>query len=211
MLPTSLDAVDLYDAQGRNLSPVKSDESAMPPVIQDMRPTVIQERGHAHLYVFAPFHTDFRQAQKLGYAGLKIDLLEELRRLRKFRYLDLSSLHFEAREGERFLLADITRQLRFQPVANPETRALQKIATRSFIELALLIAASSLLGYFALLSVVAKPLRRVSDHIESMKRGQGSFLYGVFRLTEITEHPGEGGDHSATLHPDDLGERPLGR
>jgi len=181
VLPASLDAVDLYDPQGRNLSPAKSGESAMPPVIQDMRPTVIQERGHAHLYVFAPFHADSRHAQKLGYAGLKIDLLEELRGLRKFRYLDLTSLYFDAHEGERILLADIMQQLRFQPVANPETRALQKIATRSFFELALLIAASSLLGYFALLSVVAKPLRRVSDHIETMKRGQGGFLDASYR------------------------------
>jgi diguanylate cyclase (GGDEF)-like protein len=181
VLPKSLDAVDLYDRQGRNLSHARTDESTMPPVILDMRPTVIQERGHAHLYVFARFYADPKQSQQLGYAGLKIDLLEELRGLRKFRYLDLGTLYFEAREGERILLADIMQHLRFRPVANPETRALQKIATRSFFELALLIAASSLLGYFALLSIVAKPLRRLSDHIESMKRGQGGFLGASYR------------------------------
>jgi len=181
VLPKTLDAVDLYDLQGRNLSPAKSDESSMPPTILDMRPMIIQNRGHSHLYVFAAFFSDPKQSQQIGYAGLKLDLLEELRGLRKFRYLDLSTLYFEGREGERILLEDVMQHLRFRPVANPETRALQKIATRSFFELALLIAASSLLGYFALVSVVAKPLRRLSDHIESMKRGQGGFLGESYR------------------------------
>lgn len=189
VLPKTLDAVDLYDLKGRNLSPAKNDESNMPPTILDMRPTVIQESGHAHLYIFAPFYADPKQTHQLGFAGLKIDLIEELRDLRKFRYLDLSSLYFEAREGERVLLQDIIKKLRFRPLANPEIYAVQKIARRSFIELSLLLAASFLLGYIALRSVIAKPLRRLSDHIESMKRGQGGFLgtsyRGVLAISEL--------------------------
>ena len=51
VLPGAIDAIDLYDSHGRNLSPVTLNESYMPPrsSAADMRPVLVHERGHDHL------------------------------------------------------------------------------------------------------------------------------------------------------------------
>lgn len=191
VLPNDLDAVDLYDLGRRNLSATATDEYHMPPLLstQDMQPTVVIERGHAHLNYFVPFHADTARSALIGYAGLKFDVIEQMQGLRKFRYLDLASLRIDAQEGERILLDDIVAHLRFQTVANPETRALEKLTIRSFYEIAMVVAVICLLGYFALISVITKPLRRLSGHIEAMRRGEGGLLgesyRGALAVTEL--------------------------
>jgi len=68
-------------------------------------------------------------------------------------------------------------------------RVLEKIISRSFYEIAILIAAISLIGYISLVSVITKPLRRLSGHIEAMRRGKGELLgesyRGVLAVTEL--------------------------
>jgi diguanylate cyclase (GGDEF)-like protein len=191
VLPRNVDAVDLYDVRQANLSATTTDEHYMPPRFfpQDMQPTVVQEKGHAHLYYFAPLYTDTSNTKVLGYVGLKFDVLEELRQLRKFRYLDISSLRIGASEGESFLLDDLVARLRFLTVANPEVRALEKLTRRSFYEIAAVVLVTCVIGYFALLSVIARPLRNLSGHIDAMRRGEKSPLDdsygGVVAVTEL--------------------------
>jgi len=191
VLPKSIDAVDLYNSQGDRLSTVNPREASMPARIdtQHMRPFLMQEHGQVYLYYFAPFHRGDARAQLLGYAGLKLDFLEQIKQLRRFRYLDMESLRFTAAAGVRVPLHELAPVLQFRTIANPETRALEKIISRSFYEIALLIAAISLLGYFSVVSVITKPLRRLSGHIEAMRRGKGELLgesyRGALAVTEL--------------------------
>jgi len=186
-----LDAVDLYDLQGANLSPVTVGEASMPAHIatQRLQPYLVRESSHDHLYFFFPFYLDDRQTQMAGYAGLKFDFQQGLEQLRKFRYLDLASVHVVAREGERIPLHEIVSSLQFRTTSNPEMRALEKRFVRSFYEIAIIIAVIALIGYLALVSVVAKPLRRLSDHIEAMRRGKGEILgesyQGLLAVSEL--------------------------
>ncbi|HWR75731.1 MAG TPA: hypothetical protein VN283_00805 [Thiobacillus sp.] len=57
VLPETLDAVDLYDLQGRNLAAVTTGESIMPAHIatQNLRPYLMHENGHDHQYFFFRF------------------------------------------------------------------------------------------------------------------------------------------------------------
>lgn len=186
-----LDAVDLYDVQGANLSAVTVAEASMPAHIatQGLQPYLRRESGHDHLYFFFPFYLDAGQTQLAGYAGLKFDFQLGLERLRKFRYLDLASVHVVATEGERIPLQEIVSSLQFRTTANPEMRALEKRFVRSFYEIAVIIAVIALIGYLALVSVVAKPLRRLSGHIEAMRRGNGEVLgesyQGMLAVSEL--------------------------
>ena len=191
VLPDTLDGVDLYDLNGRNLSAVvAAAEAVMPAQIATKRlqPFLSHEYGHDHLYFFFPFYQDAARTHLIGYAGLKFDLLRHLM-LRKFRYVDLASVRVEASEGERILLQDLVPALQFHTTANPEIRSLERLITRSFYEITILIAAISLLGYLALISVVTKPLRRLSGHIGAMRRGQGELLdesyRGALAVTEL--------------------------
>jgi diguanylate cyclase (GGDEF)-like protein len=191
VLPDTLDAVDLYDSRGRILSAVTQNEAVMPERItaQDMQPFLMHEYGHDHLFFFFPFYRDAAETQLVGYAGFKFDFKIEINRLRKFRYLDLASVRIVASEGERIPLQGVVSALQFRTVANPEMRALEQLIARSFYEIAFLIAAISLLGYFSLVSVITKPLRRLSDHIQAMRRGKGELpgesYRGVLAVTEL--------------------------
>src|SRR5574340_306028 len=192
MLPgtESLDAVDLYDLKGRNLSVVATGEAIMPPHIatQGMQPFVRHENGHDHLYFFYPFHQDTARTALAGYAGFKYDFQDGLNQLRKFRYLDLDSVRIALRDGQSMPLKDVMPALQVRTIANPETRALEKIITRSFYEIALIISVISLIAYLALVSIVTKPLRRLSGHIEAMRHGKDGTLGGSYQgLLAVTE------------------------
>ncbi len=183
VLPERLDAVDLYGLDGHNLSVTTSGEASMPSHIDTRRKQsyLMHERGHDHLYFFFPFYADSAQSHRIGYAGIKLDFQAAFNQLRKFRYLDLSSVRVAAKDGERIPLPEIVSSLRFRTTANPEMHALEKLIARSFYEIAFIIGAISLIGYLALQSVVTKPLRRLSGHIESMRRGQGALLGESYR------------------------------
>lgn len=183
VIPETLDGLELYDSEGRNLSTVASGEADMPAKMdtKDMRPFLAHENGHDHLYFYYPYFQDATQNHLIGFMGFKFDFLAQLMKLRKFRYLDLNSVRIAASEGHRIPLQDISSALTFKTVANPETRALEKIIIRSFFEIAAIIAAISLFGYLALIAVVTKPLRRLSDHIEAMRHGKGELLDESYR------------------------------
>lgn len=193
VLPETLDAVDLYDLQGRNLnrSGITAGEGNMPARIatQNLQPFLMHEYGHDHQYFFFPFYLDAARTHLIGYMGFKFDFMRQLMQLRKFRYLDMDTVRVMAREGERLPLNGIVSAMQFQTVANPEMRALEKLIIRSFYEIAAIIVVISLLGYVALVSVVTKPLRRLSGHIEAMGRGKGELLgesyRGVVAVTEL--------------------------
>ncbi|MDP1862573.1 MAG: hypothetical protein Q8K52_01545 [Thiobacillus sp.] len=174
VIPDTLDAVDLYNLEGRNLSEPSSGGAIMPAKIdtQDLQPFMVQENGHGHLYYFFPFYQSAAQTHLLGYMGFKFDLQVELVQLRKFRYLDLQSVRIVAAEGLHIPLPKIVYALQFRTINNPETRALENLISRSFYEIAAIIAVISILAYLATVSVITKPLRSLSGHIDAMRRGK---------------------------------------
>ncbi len=192
VLPVSetLDAVDLYDLKGQNLSAVTEGEASMPARLApgNMRPFLKHENDHDHLYFFYPFYQDAARTLVTGYAGIKFDFQRGLNQLRKFRYLDMDSVRITLDEGDVVPLDKVAPVLQFRTIANPETRALEKLIIRSFYEIAAIIAAISLIGYLALVSVITKPLRRLSGHIEAMRRGKGEMLGESYRgMLAVTE------------------------
>lgn len=183
IVPESVDAVDLYDLRGHNLSASTHGEAYMPARVwpEAMQPILSNDNGHLHLYFFAPAYQDSGYTQLIGYAGLKFDFLGELQTLRKFRYVDIGSVHLAPQESARMHVGGILPYLEFKTLANPEMRTLQTRVAKSFFEIALMVAGFSLLGYLALIFIIAKPLQYLSRHIENMKRGQDSLLGNEYR------------------------------
>lgn len=190
VIPETLDAVDLYRADGRNLSTAPAGETRMPATLdpQHLQPYMMQEGGHAYVYYFFPFYQSVDRVHLLGYVGFKFDLLDELRQLRKFRYLDLDSIRSGVKESKSVSLQEIVSTLEFQVIGNPETRALERIISRSFYEIVAIIALISALAYLVMVSVITKPLRHLSHHIDAMRRGKGDKLGESYRgLLAVTE------------------------
>ncbi|MBT9567220.1 MAG: EAL domain-containing protein [Thiobacillus sp.] len=190
VVPETLDALDLYRADGQNLSTARAGEALMPATLDPRRlqPYMTQDGEHAHVYYFFPFYQSVERTRLLGYMGFKFDLLDELRQLRKFRYLDLDSLRSVVGEGRNVSLPDIVSTLEFQVIGNPETRALERIVSRSFYEIVAIIALISTLAYLVMVSVITKPLKHLSHHIDAMRRGSGDRLGESYRgLLAVTE------------------------
>lgn len=191
IVPESLDALDLYSADGRSLSVAAAGEAVMPATLDPRShpPYLVQEGGHAHVYYFFPFYQSSERVHLLGYMGFKFDLLDELRQLRKFRYLDLDSVRSVVEEGRQVSLPEIVSTLEFQVIGNPETRALERIISRSFYEIVAIIAVISVLAYLVMVSVITKPLRHLSQHIDAMRRGKsdklGDAYRGALAVTEL--------------------------
>ncbi|MGV8991413.1 MAG: putative bifunctional diguanylate cyclase/phosphodiesterase [Thiobacillus sp.] len=190
VISDNLDAVDLYNLEGRNLSASFAGEAIMPVQIdtKNLQHFMVQENGHGHLYYFFPFYQNGDQTHLLGYMGFKSDLQAGLVQLRKFRYLDLQSVRIVAAEGLHIPLPKIVSALRFKTINNPETRALEKLISRSFYEIAAIIAVIAVLAYLATFSVITRPLRSLSDHINDMRRGKGGLLGESYRgMLAVTE------------------------
>jgi len=190
VIPETVNAVDLYRADGQNLSTAPIGEALMPAAIDtdELNPYLAPAGGHAYVYYFFPFYRSGDRADLLGYVGFKFDLLGELRQLRKFRYLDLDSVRSLAKEGESVPLGKIVSTLEFQVIGNPEMRALESIISRSFYEIVIIIAVISALGYLVMVSVITKPLRHLSRHIDAMRRGNGDKVGDSYRgLLAVTE------------------------
>ena len=189
VLPKTLDGIALYDDKGINLGPPVADESAMPRQLPEREQwqMVLNESGHPHAYFFGSIHRDTGQTNPIGYAGIKVDLIEELVALRKFRYLDIASVSYAGGPAT-VTLADVAKYLHFKTVANPEVRAVGQVMTNAFNEIAGLVAFLSLIGYLTLLAIVTRPMQRISNHIESMRKGQGSQLDASYRgFLAVTE------------------------
>lgn len=183
VIPDTVDALDLYRSDGKNLSTAPPGEMLMPASIDPARlqPYMMQESGHASVYYFFPFYQGPESGELLGYVGFKFDLRDELSELRKFRYLDRDSVRSVAREGGRVPLGNIVAKLEFRIVSNPEMRALERIISRSFYEIVTIIAIIFVLAYGVMVSVITKPLRHLSQHIDAMRRGSGERLGDAYR------------------------------
>ena len=133
VIPETVDAVDLYGVDGHNLSHATTEEAVMPVTLnaQNLQPYMVQENGHGHVYYFFPFYQGVDREHLLGYMGLKFDLRNELMQLRKFRYLDLESIRIEVKEGQSIPLQKVVSTLKFETIANPETRATSEKRPRS--------------------------------------------------------------------------------
>lgn len=191
VVPGNPDALDLYDINGHNLSTETSGEAKMPARIDphNLKAFLQHEGGHDHLLYFFPFYQDAARTHVQGYIGLKFDFLDQLTQLRRYRYLDLKTVKVVAQEDVAIPPDEIVSKLTFRTIANPDTRALETLITRSFYEVAAIISLVSLLGYLAFVSILTQPLRRLSMHIDSMRRGKGDMLgpsyQGMLVVTEL--------------------------
>lgn len=194
-LPDTADAVELYDLRGNTLaSDRKGDPEHLLPVHIDTAKlglSLVRESGHDHLLNTFKIYRDDGQSEVIGYGGMKIDFLRELTALRKFRYLRLESIRVDANNNDQIAVQNLAQRLRFEIEPNPEVRALEGLISRYFYQILIVAGLLMLVAHRLTSSVLAKPLGRISRHIEEMRRGQGGLLgegyRGLLRLTEL-EH-----------------------
>lgn len=184
LLSPSTDAIELYDIQGQTLSKEKREGDAdMPTQIKqdDLRLVIVSQQGHDHFVLFFPIFSDTEQRHHIGYGGLKLDFHDELRMLRRFLYVDMASVRLTSKDGNPLSLKQVIQNIDFKTQPSTEIEAFKSLIYRVLYQIAAIVLVVMLLAYFIIVLLVAKPLRRLSEHIDAMRAGHNGMLSESYR------------------------------
>lgn len=184
ILPASADGIELYDLNGHGFSHASAPgEAAMPTRIHKANTGVWSRRdhGHNHLYYFFPIYADNSYQQQIGFGGVKLDFIDELNTLRRFRYVDLHSIKVAIKDESFHPIASLVRALNYRTLPAHEINEIKSLIFRLIYGLAATVVAGALLAYLFVLIIVVQPLRRLSNHIDAIRAGRSGMLSRSYR------------------------------
>ncbi|MEW5943183.1 MAG: bifunctional diguanylate cyclase/phosphodiesterase [Pseudomonadota bacterium] len=183
--PTSyLKAVELYDQDGKALGGRAT--ANMPEQLSTVagrNDVLVKQSGRDYLYLTAPIPSHEDPKQVSGFVAIKVDFLKAVQALQSFRYTDAGSISVAAAEEERLAISQIGPRLKFSLAPNPELASLLQVTINSQYQTAFVLVIASLLLYIALASLLATPLRRLSQHIDTLRDGHGGMLLDSLSTT----------------------------
>jgi diguanylate cyclase (GGDEF)-like protein len=170
-------ALEIYTLQGRVLadSPINN----MPAQLaQPNFGNYLTYQGNRYyLYVFQPIPPgDSKQGSAEGYLGFKIDFLAALKEEQYFSHVDPASIRLRIDPNEQLPQAQIPSRLTFSLQPNPESEALIDVIAQFRQSAIFVLVILSLVIFFALNTLLAIPLRRLSLHIDTLREGHGGLL-----------------------------------
>lgn len=188
-LGESVTDAEVYDAQGSALA--KLDATGMPRQIGAPPPPAYADfsTGRPSLLVFHPVAADAAARRPaLGYVGLRIDLLSELRERHVFRYIEPASIRFDPAARLTLSGPELDLAAQFDLRQNPVSEAVSGLLSGAILNLGLILAAFVLLLFPALVFLIVRPLRAISTHIDRLKSSPGGLmldqLAGVLPIAE---------------------------
>lgn len=179
-IPSYIEGIELYDARGQVLpGAVKHGAARMPEkIFHDARgPLVVQSRGRAAVYEFFPIYSGAAASTPLGYAGVRLDYLATLERLRPLRYVNVNNLSLVAENDGRALpLSQALEFVKFELQASDAFDTAERILASTLFRIAALCVIAALFGYFLITFLVTRPLRKLASSIDSLREGHGAVL-----------------------------------
>lgn len=183
MLPASADGIALYDLNGQSFSREPGGESAMPTQISKnyLKVWYRRDHGHEHLYYFFPVYADKTREQHIGFGGLKLDFTQELKSLRRFRYVDLPSIKVSIHDDRFYLIGTLVDTLTYKILPAREIAEFKSLIFGLIYGVTATVIVGALLAYLFVLMLVVRPLRRLSNHIDAIRAGRGGQLSEHYR------------------------------
>lgn len=170
-------AVELYNKQGNSLAERTTGDMPRHVNKQDLGNYVTRQSGRDFIYVFYPIPAIGASTNSVqGYAGFKLDILDAIRNEQRYSYLNIDSLKLNLKELERISLDDIYSRLEFTLIPNVENVALTASIERFQRQALFTMIVLYFLFYLMLSSVLSAPLRRLSMHIDNLRKGNGGLL-----------------------------------
>ena len=184
ILPVSAVGIELYDLNGKGLSrKPAAGEAAMPARIDKTELAVWyrKDHGHDHLYYFFPIYLDGAHQQPMGFGGLKLDFVQELNALRRFRYADLASIRVAINDDKFHPISTLAEAMTYQALPAQEITEFKSLIFRLIYGVAAIMSAGALFAYLFVVALVVRPLRRLSNHIDAIRAGHGGLLSASYR------------------------------
>ncbi|MDP2829526.1 MAG: EAL domain-containing protein [Sulfuricellaceae bacterium] len=196
VLPGYVEAVELYSRQkmplaGKGLLPYMP--SRIPDGAdggaenEDGFAYAVRRDGLTDVYQIIAIRDGENVGQVTGYAVARLNFFAMIRDLQAFRYVDVGSLHLSMAEGERIPIQQLWPRMEYKVISNQEVLSLLDVIFRSQMQMAAAVLLISILFYAALSELVAKPLRRLSRHIDSLRDGSGQMLDMPFTQEPVME------------------------
>lgn len=176
-LPKYLKAVELYTPKGNSL--VERTIGDMPRQLsaQDLGNFITRQGEENYLYIFYPITASYDRTDKLqGYIGFKLDILDALKKRQRYSFLNIDTLRLNIPEAEHIPLEQVSSHLEFDLIPNTENIALTASIERFLRQILLTMIVLYFIFYLMLSSILSAPLRRLSLHIDALRKGQGGLL-----------------------------------
>ncbi len=170
-LPSYLEALEIYGADGLALQ-AADQPSALPRRVPESRVYLAETSQGPRFFLFRPIPSErLRASQLLGFLGVRADFREAMLQQTRFRYLDPKTLHLSSFPEKALSPEAIADHLRFKLLPRTDTRPLERVIRRSFVQYTLLALALGGLFYLLVHYLVARPLRKLARHIDNLRAG----------------------------------------
>lgn len=124
----------------------------------------------------------------LGYVGLRIGILEQMRQGNAYRYVDPASIGFDRGDEATLTWAQLQARVRFGLRDNPMAEAVAGLVSRAIFNLSTVLGVLALLLFPALVFLIVRPLRAISTHIDRLRASPGGLMLealdGVLPIAE---------------------------
>lgn len=175
--PVYVQAFELYNAKGLALAEKPMANMPKSVSLQDLNNFVTHEKGRYYLYLFYPVNAkEDRIVSAHGYLAFKLDLLQAMQNEQRFSYADTDSIDFKIEESVKIPLSKILTTMNFSLIPNIENLDLAASVDKFQRQMLFSMIVLYFLFYLLLSSVLSAPLRRLSLHIDQLRRGGGGLL-----------------------------------
>lgn len=184
ILPATADGIALYDNAGNSFSRDNAEsEGAMPARInsRSMGVWYRKDHSHEHLYYFFPVFADNTRQQQIGIGGIKLDFVQELKTLRRFRYVDLASIKVAIQDNKYYPVQTLVNEMTYQTLPAQELKEFKSLLFKLIYGVAATVFVGALIAYIFVVILVVQPLRRLSNHIDAIRAGRGGMVSDSYR------------------------------
>ena len=190
VLPDHVIDAEVYDIDGRALAVFEGQQlpgrlgTPPPPSYVDLsaaEPTLLIFRT-----VYSP--NDIGHDQPLGYVGLRIGFLQQLRESHVYQYIEPESIRFPSGNASSLTWSKLQANVQFTLRDNPMSEAVSGLLSGAILNLSLILGVFALTLMPALVFLIVRPLRAISTHVDRLKGSPGGLmlekLAGVLPVAE---------------------------
>ncbi|MCW9012983.1 MAG: bifunctional diguanylate cyclase/phosphodiesterase [Gammaproteobacteria bacterium] len=174
VVPDYVVDVAIYDKSGNVLSKIAS--STLPDAVtEDALTSYIDiNKDKVEMVVFEKIEKESPSGIFQGYISMRSNLIPELIEFKQYNYVDHDSIKIKSTEVSKLLVSDFSRYISYDLRPNPIVDDMVGIVKDMLFRMALIIIVPTLLMYPFVSYLVAKPLKAISRHIDSLKNKTAS-------------------------------------
>ena len=169
IVPNYILDASIYDSKGNVLSKIKQSTLTASFKIESLPLYIEIKKDKLELVIFKEVYDKSNESFIIGYIGLRVNLIPELILTRQYNHIDRESLHITQSKKDNIPVSELINYLSFNLRPNEMMDEIMNIATSMLTRMAIIIGVPTLLLYPIVTFIIARPLRKISQHIDHLK------------------------------------------